>query len=165
MDTCLSSISRQNPPILHIYSYTLMETDAFYLQAKASNETQQRANDSKSDGMQRSGADALGGVINKVYTCCSSLRELSKAIGASTSELEAPCSALACILTELPSVHLQGANVVKKQTGTAFNDAAGLQKNVDFPVKLQDKVCSTPRLVNVLLLWWHGSWQCRQQLK
>jgi hypothetical protein len=37
-------------------------------QAKASNETQQRANDSKSDGMQRSGADALGGVINKVRT-------------------------------------------------------------------------------------------------
>ena len=36
-------------------------------QAKASNETQQRANDSKSDGMQRSGADALGGVINKVH--------------------------------------------------------------------------------------------------
>ena len=37
-------------------------------QAKASNETQKRANDSKSDGMQRSGADALGGVINKVHT-------------------------------------------------------------------------------------------------
>ena len=29
---------------------------------------------------------------------------------------------------------------MKKQTGTAFNGAAGLQKNVDFPVKLQDKV-------------------------
>ena len=40
----------------------------FNLQAKASNETQKRANDSKSDGMQRSGADALGGVINKVHT-------------------------------------------------------------------------------------------------
>ena len=39
-----------------------------HLQAKASNETQKRANDSKSDGMQRSGADALGGVINKVHT-------------------------------------------------------------------------------------------------
>jgi hypothetical protein len=65
--------------------------------AKASNETQQRANASKSDGMQRSGADALGGAINK------------------------------------------GAEVVKKQTGTAFTGAAGLQKNIDFPVKLQDK--------------------------
>ena len=36
------------------------------VQAKASNETQQRANDSKSDGMQRPGADALGDVISKV---------------------------------------------------------------------------------------------------
>jgi hypothetical protein len=36
------------------------------MQAKASNETQQRANDSKSDGMQRPGADALGDVISKV---------------------------------------------------------------------------------------------------
>ena len=34
---------------------------------------------------------------------------------------------------------------MKKQTGTAFNGAAGLQKNVDFPVKLQDKVCCTPQ--------------------
>jgi hypothetical protein len=37
-----------------------------YVQAKASNETQQRANDSKSDGMSRPGADALGDVISKV---------------------------------------------------------------------------------------------------
>ena len=36
------------------------------VQAKASNETQQRANDSKSDGMSRPGADALGDVISKV---------------------------------------------------------------------------------------------------
>jgi hypothetical protein len=38
-------------------------------------------------------------------------------------------------------VQVQGAEVVKKQTGTAFTGAAGLQKNIDFPVKLQDKVC------------------------
>ena len=47
---------------------------------------------------------------------------------------------------------------MKKQTGTAFNGAAGLQKNVDFPVKLQDKVCNAPQgpavaLVALLLLW------------
>ena len=41
----------------------------FHLQAKASNETQKRANDSKSDGQQRAGADALGGVISKVQYC------------------------------------------------------------------------------------------------
>ena len=41
----------------------------FHMQAKASNETQQRANDSKSDGQQRAGADALGGVISKVHNC------------------------------------------------------------------------------------------------
>jgi hypothetical protein len=40
------------------------------LQAKASNETQKRANDSKSDGMRKAGADALGGVISKVHTFC-----------------------------------------------------------------------------------------------
>ena len=34
--------------------------------AKASNETQQRANASKSDGMDRPGADALGGLFSKV---------------------------------------------------------------------------------------------------
>ena len=46
-----------------------MKTEVrIHLQAKASNETQKRANDSKSDGMQRSGADALGGAINKVHT-------------------------------------------------------------------------------------------------
>ena len=39
-------------------------------QAKASNETQKRANDSKSDGQQRAGADALGGVISKVHAMC-----------------------------------------------------------------------------------------------
>jgi hypothetical protein len=61
------------------FPYTLMNTfltHAFYLQAKASNETQKRANDSKSDGLQRSGADALGGVISKVPTCCTGSSEL-----------------------------------------------------------------------------------------
>ena len=41
---------------------------------------------------------------------------------------------------------------MKKQTGTAFTGAAGLQKNVDFPVKLQDKVCPSSRPAPVQLV-------------
>jgi hypothetical protein len=45
-----------------------------------------------------------------------------------------------------------GGDISTKPVGLS-GSIAGLQKNVDFPVKLQDKVCTSRRLACAALAW------------